>query len=817
MNDRIFFYAGLLLIVGIAGFSAFSLYQSPRVFVIAAVVAAVTWLFVSFAQKRVRAHVAFLIFTVTFYVVLVPLAAPQLLRRALGDPLHVITAILAAPVTGWKQLLTSDLPAGSYYAALVPYTIVLVAAALGYALNFGSKRIKAAIFWLWLPLLFSALFGSGRSPVNPANHDSTFTINHAHSTILWLVGASVTVAWCWLFDSQVRLRALARGRKITGAARLCGSTAVSFVLIAALSAAGTIAVTAQLPERQRYSLRDSVERPVTIAGHDNLLVGYRKTKNNSFLEKPIFSVETLRGVPAERVRIAVFDEYTGSEFRVSQKTAFNRVTGGFLQKLTADSEMRITIKSDYLGVWLPHSGELTAAPKFYSGHNHTLETTLYRAPDLGAVLAIDASGADPEFRGLRAGDNYVFKASIVDPPKLAEGSRGLDFKTDDYPEMQRWIKSQQVTADIPGLETLFDRLRARGYLSHALTLESDNSLWLNKISGLEFTAAPGGHSRSRIEKLFSQLNDKQQQAAGLSATSIDNAQLVAAIGDDEQFAVAAALLARALGYNSRVVVGARLAQNEPGVPACAGGVCLGENIAVWVEVQDAAGNWAIHDVSPQTLNRPLQARTGVRLPEFNTVPQPQELQQAQPELNPGSKGAKDNQKDAENGVARAAVMTFFKSVLHYTGLLLALLAVALAIPAIKFLRLRYRASYRGSNRLRALYAWQELLDRAQDAGVIDSAQRIMPRALVAKRIGSAGAKIVAENANAAAFAPLSRYQAEFTAECADKAWQALLADLQTRRKILSRRQRICEHYRSASLARLFRMLLYSKRNKYCSG
>ncbi len=211
MNDRIFFYAGLLLIVGIAGFSAFSLYQSPRVFVIAAVVAAVTWLFVSFAQKRVRAHVAFLIFTVTFYVVLVPLAAPQLLRRALGDPLHVITAILAAPVTGWKQLLTSDLPAGSYYAALVPYTIVLVAAVLGYALNFGSKRIKAAIFWLWLPLLFSALFGSGRSPVNPA-----------HSTILWLVGASVTVAWCWLFDSQVRLRALARGRKITGAARLRG-------------------------------------------------------------------------------------------------------------------------------------------------------------------------------------------------------------------------------------------------------------------------------------------------------------------------------------------------------------------------------------------------------------------------------------------------------------------------------------------------------------------------------------------------------------------------------------------------------------------
>ena len=64
---------------------------------------------------------------------------------------------------------------------------------------------------------------------------------------------------------------------------------------------------------------------------------------------------------------------------------------------------------------------------------------------------------------------------------------------------------------------------------------------------------------------------------------------VAAVGDDEQFAVAVALIARELGFPARVVLGARLGAAEPGLAACDEGVCRAQDLSAWTEVQSSDG------------------------------------------------------------------------------------------------------------------------------------------------------------------------------------------------------------------------------------
>ncbi|QYM77038.1 hypothetical protein K1X41_06630 [Leucobacter luti] len=148
-------------------------------------------------------------------------------------------------------------------------------------------------------------------------------------------------------------------------------------------------------------------------------------------------------------------------------------------------------------------------------------------------------------------------------------------------------------------------MRERGYLSHALS-DQNERLWLDELAaeyGTRFVASSGGHSTARTEELFTQLNE-QQEAAGADA---DDAALVSGIGDDEQFAAAAVQVARAMGFDARVVLGVRMGEaGVPGVPACEQS-CTGANVAAWIEARGADGVWAPIDVTPRSPLRPLRS------------------------------------------------------------------------------------------------------------------------------------------------------------------------------------------------------------------
>src|SRR5690606_29982639 len=116
------------------------------------------------------------------------------------------------------------------------------------------------------------------------------------------------------------------------------------------------------------------------------------------------------------------------------------------------------------------------------------------------------------------------------------------------------------------------------------------------------------------------------------------AMLVAGVGDDEQFAAAAALAARSLGYDARVVVGVRLTgKGVPGVPVCET-ECTGENLAAWVEVRGTGGEWLAFDVTPQLEQRPQRLEEGEQLPEHPTTPEERDVREVDPPIGLGEQG-----------------------------------------------------------------------------------------------------------------------------------------------------------------------------------
>ena len=95
-----------------------------------------------------------------------------------------------------------------------------------------------------------------------------------------------------------------------------------------------------------------------------------------------------------------------------------------------------------------------------------------------------------------------------------------------------------------------DILKAEGYISHGV--------------GDDEPASRSGHSADRITEL---LTDQRM------------------IGDAEQYAVTAALMARQLGFPARVVFGF--------APEGAGGVArvTGDSVTAWIEVDTAENGW----------------------------------------------------------------------------------------------------------------------------------------------------------------------------------------------------------------------------------
>jgi hypothetical protein len=759
------------IVVGaaIATALAWPIYESPRV-VLIGVVATVLGIGLVLLRAWLKRPVWMLALAVVaaYLLVVVPLAIPA----ALSSPLRLLRGLgdgVVGVVVGWKQVLTLTLPLGEYQAVLVPLLVVMLLGTL-LAASFvvrGTRLAVAAVPVVMLMSVFGLVFGSSDTgqplrvgaAVIPAPREVLLAILLVVVSLVWLVGRA----------RMARARAVRIVQASTSGVRQGSHSrwvaarrqALGVVLVVGAVLGGLAIAPAASGWVSREALREAVDPLLIVQKQASPLGGYRSWFEADNYDRTLFTV-TGDTAGLDRVRIATLGDYDGEVFRAGaqdEDPLFTRLAGGGSGEGTP---LTVTIGDGFSGVWVPVPGTIDAAPSFGGERAEDLTDGFYVSR--GDAAAVDVAERAGGGNGLEVGDSYRVLAQPDAVTDLGQDRGGEPLVSEnDYAEMADWVEAQEVPRTGDGLAELFSRLRDRGYLSHSLSEGETSAPWIADLqsrSGYVFQASYAGHSTARIEQIFADLADQQR----IAGASDDEALLVAAVGDDEQFATAAAVLARYFGFESRVVVGARLASEEeaPSVAPCAAGVCTGANVTAWVEVRAADGAWATFDVSPQFAITPIDVTEGEQLPENPTVPEQSrtDVLDPPPAQRDDSEGSTVDDEVASDWFA--AILPVLLAV--GTGLLalFLLLLPLLFLFVVKGARRRRRRD-EAVPEVRVVGAWDELVDSYLDHGI--SVPTGATRQSVAEAVGRAPALALAATVDAAVFA-----EHPPTRDSADAAW-----------------------------------------------
>lgn len=713
-----------------------------------------------------------------FAIVVVPVAVPAALR-SVPDAVIGLRDGLVGVVLGWKQLLTLDLPLGDYQAVLVPFLVVTVVASTSAALL--VLRGGATAPWAVLPVLGETVFGLvfGSSSTSAPLVLGGLEIPAPRELAVGVASVAAAVTWLLIRHRMLRARALARAR--AGTVRQTAESTwltlrrrgLAAALLAVAFVVGIVVAPAAAAFGERSALRDEVVPSIVLQRQPSPLAAYRSWFAGDRHDEVVLRVEGDADQVA-RLRLATLDEYDGEVFTVDPDARFSRLPGSapFGAEL---AELDLEVGEGYRGVWVPAPAELAAAPAFTGPRADALTDGFHRSESGDAVDIAPVTGdaADGSALGLVPGDRY----SVLATPSADGGTdaaRGESFSAaegeestldaEQYPQLTGWVAAQEQPRTGAGYVELIERLRARGYLSHALVNDEASAAWTSALAseagGYEFLPSYAGHSRARIETLFEDLSE-QQRRAGEEATE---EMLVAGVGDDEQFAVAAALIARHLGFDSRVVLGVRLAGADavPGVASCDPD-CTGASVGAWVEVRAPGGDWLAVDVTPQFAMLPTDIAEGEQLPQHPTVPDDARSEPIDPERAQSDAEAADTAPVEETDATAA----WIAAVIRIVGLTLALVAF-LALPVVAILLakpLRRRARRRAADpEVRILGAWEEVADAYEDAGRPLAAAA--SRRTAAQRTGRTGMVRLAASVDEAVFAAHPP-----APEAAEEAWR----------------------------------------------
>ena len=762
----------VLVGVLLATAAAWPVYGSPRALAVG-LVGGILGIAVAVTARALRwgTLVAALAAVGVYLLVSVPLAVPSALSSVPAFLGGLRDAVLGV-VVGWKQMLTLNPPLGEYQAVLIPFLIVMLFGSFLAALLVleSGRRAAIAVPVVAAMSVFGIAFGvSGTSSsitvagvVLPAPREWLIGVALFVASVAWLVGRA-------RLQRAEALRAVAAAN-ISRRATPAWLTVRRHLLSAALVAVALVAGFAITPVAAGWSdrsvLRDEIEPMIVVQQQPSPLSSYRSWFAGDRLDATVLQLEGDSG-SLGRVRLVTLDSYDGEDFHVAADDRFSR-----LPRTAPPGADRVTldvmIGEAYRGIWVPSPSGLAEAPYFSGSRADELADGFH--VNAGGDTAITVADAPGGGEGLVPGDRYTV---LLDAPgKPADvtafqgGASNLD--TDLYPALAEWAEMQDQPRTGAGYLELIDRLRDRGYLSHALLDDEAAAGWiasLKEAEGYAFAPSYAGHSAARIEELFTDLIEQERRAGADAAPEM----LVSAVGDDEQFSVAAALLAEHWGLESRVVLGARLgaAEDVPGVPACEQ-VCTGANMTAWVEVRSQGGEWAAVDTTPQYAMLPSSITEGEQLPEHPTVPEQPRSEaldppQAQSDSNNDAPPLEDSQSE---------VLAILLPILSAIGLSL-LALVLLVLPfLVLLLAKRQRARVRRTAEepeVRLAGAWEELADVYADHGVDMSSQGTRSqRALSSERPAAARLAVLVDRAVFAEHPP--------TDEDATAAWKIVDAE-----------------------------------------
>lgn len=650
-----------------------------------------------------------------YLVAALPASAPGMLT-GLDDIGRGLVGVLAAPVTGWKNLLTLELPVGDYQTVLaLVFFLFLVVTVLMLSLAWRSQSawpLAGAV--ALVPTVFGVIFGSSLLRAAPA-----WVAGAPAGSVELAIGAAALLlalghtVWRSRYERRraLRIAADASGVRSSGGGRsvMLGRTVIAASMLAIAAVVAGAVAPASLAGQNREVLRTAVDPREEISQTLSPLMQLRAFQADELYDRVLFTVSATG--PLTRIRLATLPEYDGVSARVidpasATDSAFLRVPST-LQAPAGTTPVELTVEIvDYEGIWVPLGGSVTGIS--FEGDRATALADAFFYQREGGM------GVDLAEPGLAAGQRYVQQGAVSGGvpavAQLTATRQGPTLPEEIVPEsLVDWIDQQDAPAGGPGLAMLIERLRARGFLSHAVTVpEGAAPAWITALGDYSFQSSRAGHSTDRIDRLFRALNEKQSEVGG-----DDDRMLVAGVGDDEQFAVAAMMIADQLGFDARVVVGVRLESDEPGLPACSGGACRGGDVSAWVEVQDAGGAWVPIDVTPQHAIA-MAADPEIRQDPKNATELHDEVAEQVPPVRALPTDAVTNSDEPEEPASDGAIWAVVRIAAMSLLALLVLLSPVLAVLLAK--ALRRGARRKGAEPARFAGGWEEFIDAAVDLG-----------------------------------------------------------------------------------------------------
>lgn len=613
-------------------------------------------------------------------------ALPKTVAFGVLPTLGTIQRLVLLTVQAWRDLLTVSAPASEFTGpAVVPFLSGLACSAAAAAV-LRTRRPLVALLPVVVFLTVGILWGLADAPF---------------ATLQGVVFAVVALGWAAYRKHRTRAEATAALLLAEGSARRVIPvrgivTAVSVLIVAALVAA--VGAPAIAGTTRRNVLREHVVPPFDQRAYASPLTMYRWLVRDLHDQ----TVLTVSGLPAgARVRLAALDEYNGIVYGVDSGSAAFRRIGTTVSGPYADGSVPATLDvtvGEYSGVWIPGAGEL-----------HSIAFDDSAVAD--SIYYADTSGTAVATGGLASGSHYSTTIGVPGRP------------SDDQLDA-----AGPADLTVPDLTNVPDVVAQR-----AADLSAGGSTMYQQLKEIE--------TRLSTEGFYSDGSDGQSRSGHTAERIATMLEAGALVGDDEQYAVAMALMARQLGAPARVVMGF---YPDPNAPVATGDAApiTGSDAHVWVEVAFDDLGWVSFDPTP-----PRDRTTQTEVPNPHQKPKPQVLPPPEvlkePEVPaPSIQDGKNRPPPPEPGFDWLGLAVVVGVSLLVIGLLV---APFLLIVLLKRRRSRRRRT-EGRTTDRTSGGWSEIVDTATDLGVGSrrSATRWESAMRLDQEFPQAGATAVAE-------------------------------------------------------------------------
>jgi hypothetical protein len=630
-----------------------------------------------------------------------------------GDVTNAIRSVFVAPLFSWKQLATLELPLGTFSNTLAPFFIVIYVVSLVSSWIYLTKPHRRYLLSLssFMLIAFGIIFGlKSYSPdvVLLGIRFPRFT-----DTILGLVWIFTTAFWLNITRSNTSVKFIGTANRFSGTIGKVINAAVLLMLVI-FSGVLAFSLTPILAGNSFSNLRSDplTITPPALSPLDNYRSYFQTTKDNSNLDSKLLSVS---GDVSENdyIRFATLPYYDGVKWVSSSSNPDDEFHQLVYRVNNERPTGNVTITNEnYNSDWIPtlenvvgvnFNNNSLSQHIFYNAKNNSV--FLSNAGVVEGKAQTDTSEID-----LPQGVSYNLSYSINTP--LPDDIAAIDSKpkyisAEKTPNLLKWISSVNKVAPgqtIGDVKKLADELTYYSYLSRSLDDPRGESIksWLPS-AGYSFVPSYSGQNIERIEAMFSDLMKSNTECSRQDKTSACGE----VTGDEQQFAAAIALIADSKGFDTRVVVGAKLEQDN---------VIYGRDLRAWVEIKPSySDTWTpIHFAVREDNKIPVVAPQPV--PNAYTTDTHRQAAPiiSEPDYKPQS-GNASNKQGVQDIFSWAGILKTIKALFWWLFLILLIFLPFFAVFIAKRVRKHARASLHNAEASIAA-GWRELVDFRSDCG-----------------------------------------------------------------------------------------------------